>query len=456
MNVTTGRWMVMLVLAATCAAARNATAAQSSPATADDVDQRLKIVERKLELAEEQAAEKAKSAAGVSAGADGFGLKSADGAFQLRIRGLLQTDGRFFLGDDRRPAADTWVLRRARPIVEGTVWKLVDFRLMPDFGGGTAVIQDAYFDLKLSNALRVRVGKAKVPLGLEALLNDENLPFIERGLPSLLAPVRDVGVQLTGEPWNGRLTYAAGIFNGAPDGATGDVDNGDDKDFAARLFVRPFQRPATEAPAAVGLGLGIAASSGKQSGTPGAPNLPSFRTPGQQTFFSYRGDGTAAGTAIADGDRTRFAPQGWIYSGPLLAFAEWTTSRQEVARGAERAELTNRAWQVVGVWAVTGENVTERGLTPRRPFAAGDAGWGALQISLRYGVLDVDRDAFPRFADPARSPRRATNAGLCLAWLLNRGVRWGIDYERVRFDGGDGAGDREREQVLLTRFQLSF
>lgn len=428
-----------------------------APADPVELEQRVKVLERKLELAEEQAAERAKSAPTVTAGADGFAIQSADGAFQLRLRALVQEDGRFFFGDDERPLNDTFVLRRARPIFEGTLWKKVDFKLMPDFGGGTSTLQDAYVDLRFSSAVRLRFGKAKVPVGLEALLEDANLPFVERGLPSNLAPVRDLGIQITGEPWAGRLVYAAGVFNGVPDGASGDGDNSDDKDFAARLMLRPFQRPASEPPPSLGLALGVAASRGDQSGTAGAPNLPSYRSPGLQSVFTYRSDGTAAGTVVADGQRVRLAPQMWLYSGPWLMFAEWTESRQEVRRDLARAELTHRSWQVVGSWVITGENVTERGFAPRRPFARGGEGWGALLLSVRYGELEVDRDAFPTFADPSRSARSVGNAGASLGWALNRALKIILDYQHTTSDGGAPAGgDRETERALLTRLQVNF
>ena len=35
-----------------------------------------------------------------------------------------------------------------RPVLEATAFKLFDFKLMPDFAGGTTVLQDAYADLK--------------------------------------------------------------------------------------------------------------------------------------------------------------------------------------------------------------------------------------------------------------------------------------------------------------------
>ncbi|GMU65142.1 MAG: porin [Acidobacteriota bacterium] len=445
--------LALALVAATPAAAQ--TPPREPTGAADELDQRPRGVERRLELADEAAAEKAKTAAAVVAGADGFALRSADGAFQLRLRGLLQTDGRWFFGDDERPLADTLVVRRARPILEGTLWKIVDFRLMPDFGSGGSTLQDGYLDLRFSPAVRLRAGKAKVPVGLEALLEDANLPFVERGLPSALAPVRDVGVQIHGEPAGGRLSYAAGLFNGSVDGGSGDGDNADDKDVAARILVRPFQRPASEPSAPVGLAFGIGASLGDQIGSTSAPTLPAFRTAGNQTFFSYLTDGTAAGTTLADGERLRLAPQLYLHSGPWYLLAEWTESRQEIRRDATRAELTHRAWQLVGSWAVTGEPVTERGFAPRRPWERG-GGRGGLLISVRYGELELDTDTFPTFADPSRTASSAANLGVSLGWALHRSVKLVLDGEQTTFEGGAAGGDRETERVLLARAQLTF
>ena len=51
-------------------------------------------------------------------------------------------------------ANDTFLIRRARPILEGTLFDVVDFRLMPDFGGSgtsssaTATLQDAWVNFR--------------------------------------------------------------------------------------------------------------------------------------------------------------------------------------------------------------------------------------------------------------------------------------------------------------------
>ena len=51
----------------------------------------------------------------VTAGKDGFSLKSADNSFQLRIRGYIQADGRFFADDKERALTDTFSAAAGAP-----------------------------------------------------------------------------------------------------------------------------------------------------------------------------------------------------------------------------------------------------------------------------------------------------------------------------------------------------
>src|SRR5947207_9023860 len=75
---------------------------------------------------------------------DGFFVQSADGDNRLVFGMVAQTDGRFSL-DDPRPVINTFTIRKLRPTLTGRVARYFDFKLMPDFGNGTTVVQDAYF-----------------------------------------------------------------------------------------------------------------------------------------------------------------------------------------------------------------------------------------------------------------------------------------------------------------------
>jgi phosphate-selective porin OprO and OprP len=420
----------------------------------EQLDQQIRIVSRQLEIDREQATERAKTAPIVGAGREGFAMRSADGAFQLRLRGYMQSDGRFYADDAPARSADTFLLRRVRPILEGTLFKNVDFKLMPDFGGGTTVLQDAYIDLRLTPAAKIRAGKFKTPFGLERLASATDLLFVERALPTAVAPNRDAGVLLFGDLLNATLNYSVGVMNGVLDGGSGDADDGDGKDAVARVFALPFKASRHER--LRGVGIGVAATTGTQRGTLSAPNLPAYRTNGQITFARYRVDLTAAGTTVADGSRWRVSPQGYFYTGPFGVLAEYAFSSQRVRREIETARLGTRAWQVATSYVLTGEDSTYRGVTPRGAFDPSAGSWGAVEVTARLNGLMLDEEAFPIFANPAIAARDARGWAVGANWYLNRAVKVTADYEETYFRGGAASGDRETERDLFTRIQLGF
>jgi phosphate-selective porin OprO and OprP len=390
----------------------------------------------------------------VSAGGSGFEIRSADSAFRLRLRGYLHADVRTYGADDEGRGTDTFLLRRVRPIVDATLYKIFDVRIMSDFGGGTAVVQDAYLDARFAAAFNVRVGKQKAPLGQERLVSVTDILFVERALPTALVPNRDVGLQVYGDvtPW---LAYNAGVFNGVVDGGSGDTDATDSKDVVCRVVVSPFK--AGPSNWLQGLQGGVGGSTGREAGTVSAPALAQVRSGGQLTWFRYRGDGTAANTAIADGRRTRVTTFGQYYAGPLGVQAEYVRSAQAVRRAALVDTLAQSSWQATGSWVLTGETATGRAVQPRQPFDRDKGTWGAFEIVARANRLTVDDDAFPVFASLEQSARQATAVGAGLNWYLNRNLKIAADYERTRFErGAADDGDRPAEHALFTRLQIAF
>jgi phosphate-selective porin OprO and OprP len=190
-------------------AQQDSTRADTSlQARVNELDQQVRVLQRLRELAADSTAAAAKDKVSATAsGKDGFSIKSADGKFAVRLKGLLQTDGRFFLSDSAFPVTNTFFIRRARPILEATVGKYLEFRVQPDFGQGTTVLFDAYTDVKIAPAFAVRVGKFKPPVDLERLQSASDIVFAERALATNLAPNRDVGLQLSGDLGTGAFTW---------------------------------------------------------------------------------------------------------------------------------------------------------------------------------------------------------------------------------------------------------
>jgi len=145
----------------------------------------------------------------VNAGKDGFSLQSRGGAFLIKFRGGVQADSGWFLNDRTKLNTDTFVGRRVRPIIEGTVHERYDFRVMFDLVDGRSTLLDAYLEVRPSDALKLRLGKYKPPVGLERLQSFSDMRFVERAYPTNLAPNRDYGFMVHGEPLKGAIELAA-------------------------------------------------------------------------------------------------------------------------------------------------------------------------------------------------------------------------------------------------------
>jgi phosphate-selective porin OprO/OprP len=447
-----GDTLTLEALAARVSQLEQALAARDAASEKNEsLKQRVAVLERQLELQQEDNASKVASAPVLAVNDKGLSAKSADGLYELRLRGTVQYDQRSFHEGDGLQN-DSFLFRIVRPTLEGQLGKLVAFKLTPDFAGDTPSLVDAYFDLRFDPRYTLRIGKFNGPVGLERLQSSSALAMVERGYPTELAPNRDIGVQLQGEFAQGRVSYAAGLFNGAPDGRDALASDPDDNlEFEGRVFFEPWKNSAN---ALSGLGFGLAGSHGDKRGL-GNNFLPRYRTPGQNIFFSYRAN------VLADGTHERLSPQAYFYRNRLGLLGEWISSEQEVQLGTNAAThtaLRNEAWQLTGSWVLTGEDASYRGVVkPSRPFALDGEGWGAFELVARVGELDVDDDAFPVYADPSLAARHSREWGLGLNWYLNSNLKLVFNHTRASFDGGAPLGaDREDESATFTRVQVAF
>lgn len=420
------------------------------------LEQQLRVLARQVELKDEAAAAAAPTTPKITINDKGFTLASADGANSIRLRGLVQLDARQFFDDAPGVNNNAFVLRRARLITEGLFAKNYGFQFVTEFGGGSVSILDANLTVGLTKWAQLRIGKFKVPVGLEQLQSDSWTFFNERSIVSNLVPNRDLGVQLSGDVLDGRLNYTVGVFNGVGDGgSTTNTDFDEEKDVAARLFATPFRNEAGSV--LQGLGFGVAASLGREKTA--SARTAGYRTDGQQTFFSYNA------AVVADGQIWRVSPQLDYRLGSFGLLSEYVLSTINVrsAAGAPKAELQNKAWQVAAGYVLTGEDSNPLGVVPRTNFDLSAGTWGAFEVVGRYANLKLDDLTFPTFASAASSANEATSFGVGLNWYLGKATMLKIDYYQTDFGFAPGAPAvstapvlRQDEKAFITRFQLTF
>ena len=372
---------------------------------------------------------------------EGFFLQTPNGDNRLQIGVLLQTDGRFSV-DDPLPITNTFVMRKARPILTGRVAKYIDFKVVPELAG-SVVLLDGYFDIRFSPKLRLRSGKDKTPVGYELLIADASLIFPERSVVSLLVPNRDVGFQALGDLAGGKLIYAGGIFNGnPPDGASAiaDVDNNNGKDLAGRVVWMPFRTAEAPGNTLNNFGFHLGGSTGTQSGA-----LPSYKTSAGQTYFSF------AATTTADGRRNRVTPAVFLYVKSFGGFAEYARTTQDILTAGVPRTVTNQAWGATASYVLTGEATSDRGVRPKAPFDPSAGTWGAVQVAARYAEITLDEDLFAAGIAAATASQKAQQMTLDTNWFLNNYVKIYATYERFTF-----SGLRANENLILFRAQLAF
>ena len=376
---------------------------------------------------------------------DGFFIQTANGDYRLLFGFVAQTDGRFVVHDPNA-VIDTFTIRKIRPTWSGRIARYFDFKVMPDFGNGTEVVQDAYFDIRFSPKFRMRTGKDKTPGGFRAAAGRRVLLFPERALASSLVPNRDIGVQVQGDLAGNRVYYAAGIFNGIPDGSstTTELDTNNGKDVAGRLVFQPFRTTKTPPPVLNGLGLTLGGTTGHEAGA-----LPTFKTSVLQTYFSY------ASGVNADGTHHRITPGAFYYYKAFGGFGEYMRSSQWVAKSAIRRYITNDGWEATGSLVLTGEAASDRGVRPKNNFDPAAGHWGALQLLARFTGVNVDPQAFDAGLAAAGASRQARSFTVGANWYPNPYVKFYGTFERTVFDH-NATGARHPENAIFFRTQLGF
>ena len=385
---------------------------------------------------------------------DGFFLASHDQDYKLKVFGYMDIDGRF--PDNGVPTASTFLVRRARPTVAGTLGKYYNFQVEPDFGMGKTTLMNAYIDLAYFGDLNTtRLGKFKVPQGMENLYPSKDTLFIENSQLRNINPTYDVGVMTYGRPWSGIVDYSFGVWNGDDrstwqgNAADSDKDNGKSKDFGGRLQLSPFK--TTNNFWFKGLQLAGWFNYGMEEDVPTTTQSVLTYTTGPGTTF-FKTNPTTSVTVNkvtttypptrAQGDRVRAGwDVGWL-AGPIKFSAEWGVQSNRLSNWSSASTPVllsqgtpdTQAWMIEAAWLLTGEDATFGRVKPKKDFDPKKKTWGAFELAARYSNLEIAQTMFEKgFAAPG-STDAVDEVTLGLNWYLNKNVKLMFNWEKSMFD----------------------
>ena len=162
---------------------------------------------------------------------------SADSAFQWQLDARVQIDAAVYR-ENKNQLSNGTAIRRGRFGVDAFLWDTWCVELDVDVGGGVLDLDDAWAGYASGNR-RFRIGQFKEPFSLERLTSSARLVFMERALPSVLAPGRKIGMALAG--YGERWFAEAGLFGQEAD----QNDAGEDEGYGitARGVFIPISTP---------------------------------------------------------------------------------------------------------------------------------------------------------------------------------------------------------------------
>ena len=335
---------------------------------------------------------------------NGTKLERNDGKFKLKFGGRAMLDFAQIWGDQslRTSVDDNGAFgsgvecRRCRLFAQGTLYDRFLFKFQVDFAGAgdgnPAELKDVYMGMTgLGPVGTVRIGNMKEDFSLEEMTSSKYIVFLERALPSVFNPVRNVGISGYNTFLDGRLRYALGGFHQTNDGAFGQKRNPGPTTYhiTGRLTGLPYW--ADNGKKLIHLGIDY---SHQFTGSGGTNALDYAQDPEAHLAADYVDTGNIPNVEAIDLFTGELAA-GW---NSLWAQAEWQGSL--VQRRGNLEDLL--FWGVYGQvsWFVTGEH---RNYTPQygnfgrtklnNNFDPTAGTWGAFELAARVSYLDLnDRD----------------------------------------------------------------
>lgn len=367
-----------------------------------------------------------------------FHFESKDGNFKAAVNGRMQVDSQVNIANDHIAGAtgnnlpnelnNGLNIRRARLGVEGTFYKMYDYKFEYDFSRGdgrvASGITDAYLRWNYSRPFSIKFGSFKEPFSLEEATSNRYLTFIERnmavntfvdtpntyktGIGANWSEDRwQAGVALQTEPigsWNHASSSVNPTGNNSRNNGSGDTSY----EVIGRLSFIPWKESESKFLHIGGSGAYTKVNNQYRanglfgSGVAGVPesgmSFVAFpgtnvdRTAVLNTGNLTRGARGAPGSVRINNYNRYGAEAAFVY-GPFSAQGEYIAT--DIQGDGYHGE-TLKGYYGYASYFLTGESRTYRTRTgawdrikPARPFDM-KGGWGAWEIAAGYDYLNLN------------------------------------------------------------------
>lgn len=360
---------------------------------------------------------------------DGFRVERNDGGIKMKFGGRIQVD---FAGHGADGDVDDTFLpdmvdvdgtgvdfRRARLFMSGSFGDHGIFKAQYDFSGQDADFNDVWAGLrKLPVVGTLKLGHFKEPASLEEQTSSKYITFLERGLPNVFSPGRNTGIGINNTAYEGRATWALGVFRDV--GSSGeDIDNSGDFNVTGRVTGTP-----------------IFEDGGKKLVHVGGWYSHQFRD-GETLRYRARPEANSV-TRLIDTGNLRIdavdlvGGEIAVVSGPFAAQAEYIHSFVDRDQGS--ADFGGHYIQAS--YFLTGESRPYKNgafgrVKPTEPFALSSDEWGAWQVAARWSQLDLNHGDLRGGSQ--------NDYTFALNWYLYSNLRFMMNYVLANVNGAGQA-----------------
>jgi len=368
----------------------------------------------------------------------GLHWATKDGNFSVSLNGRIQPAAQYNFINQADPATGTNTpneldsganIRRARLGVEGTFFKIWDYKFEYDFSRGNGTvgsgITDAFVRLNHTNALSYKIGSFKEPFSLEEAASNRFLTFIERHMSvnsfvdnpntyktgiglNYAVPRFQTGLAFQTEPIGAWSAAATSVnANGNQNRNNGSGDTG--WQGIGRISGRPWMEDDTKF-LHVGVSAGHTAVNTQYRADGTMVGEGSNGGGGGMSFFAFPGTnvdrtnilntGNLSNGALTDPNHRRitsydrFGAEGWFVYGPFSAQTEFL--RTNINGVGYNGEHLTGYYGFISYF-LTGEskayhvrNGAANRIKPKKPFQWNGTGWGAWEVAFGYDFIDMN------------------------------------------------------------------